>query len=191
MSYGFYLDMKSCTGCRTCQIACKDKNDLPIGILFRHVETYEAGQFPKPGLYHVSRTCNHCASPACVANCPTGAMYIDEENGTVQHNDDECIGCQTCVQSCPYAVPQYFEDEKIVRKCNMCMDLVNKGENPACVDACMMRALEWGDYDELKAKHGEAVRDMAVLPDSSTTDPRTLYTIKEDALLDTFSKKAI
>ena len=191
MTYGFYLDMKSCTGCRTCQIACKDKNDLPIGILYRRVETYEAGVFPKPDLYHLSRTCNHCENPACVANCPTGAMYQDEETGTVQHRDDECIGCQTCVNSCPYEIPQYFEDDKIVRKCDMCMDLVKAGENPACVDACMLRALEWGDIDELAAKHGDSVRDMAVLPASSQTGPRSLYTVTDDALKDTYARKYI
>lgn len=118
-------------------------------------------------------------------------MYLDEETATVQHNDEECIGCQTCVNSCPYEVPQFFEEEKIVRKCDMCLDLVKQGENPACVDACMLRALEWGDIDELAAKHPEAVKDMAVLPDSSETGPHALYTLRDDALKDTFARKYI
>lgn len=191
MSYGFYLDMKSCTGCRTCQIACKDKNDLPVGILFRHVETYEAGEYPKPGLYHISRTCNHCASPACYASCSTGAIYIDEETETVQIDEEKCNGCGACAEACPYGVPQLNEEKKLAQKCNMCIDLIQKGENPACVDACMLRALEWGDFDELRAKHGDAVRDMAVLPSSEETDPRTIYTLKDDALLDTYVRTFI
>lgn len=191
MSYGFYLDMTSCTGCRTCQIACKDKNDLAIGTLFRRVETYESGIFPKPGLYHVSRTCNHCTNPACVENCPTGAMYIDEETKTVQHKDEECIGCQSCVKACPYGIPQFLEEDKIVHKCDMCMNLISQGENPACVDACMMRALEWGDFDEIETKHNDAVRDMAILPPSSKTDPHTLYSLRESATSSVFALKAI
>lgn len=170
---GFYINLRDCLDCCTCQIACKDKNDLPIGILFRNVSTYETGKFPKPGVFHYPATCNHCENPACTANCPTGAMYVAED-GTVQHDDEICIGCETCAQSCPYGVPQYFEVEGIVRKCNMCKDLTDNGENPACVDACRNRCLEWGDFDELKAAHPGAVQDIACLPDSSQTGPSTL-----------------
>ena len=178
---GFYINLKDCMGCCTCQIACKDKNNLPIGILFRKVTSYETGKFPNPKPYHYPATCNHCASPACVAHCPTGAMYIDEDE-TVQHNDDICIGCRTCVSACPYSVPQYFEDEDIVRKCNMCQDLTSVGENPACVDACRNRCLEWGDLDVLRAKHPNAVSDISCLPDSSLTTPSVLIEVRDGAL---------
>ena len=75
----FYFNMANCIGCRTCQIACKDVNDLEVGTLFRHVDSFETGAYPSAVLYHYSSSCNHCEEPACVANCPTGAMYIDEE----------------------------------------------------------------------------------------------------------------
>ncbi len=107
---GFYFNQKKCVGCRTCQVACKDKNDLEVGELFRHVTSYQAGKYPNAMLYHYAATCNHCMDPACVAACPNGAMYVDEEDGTVQHDDTKCLGCQYCVEACPYSVPVYIEE---------------------------------------------------------------------------------
>lgn len=185
----FYFDMAKCIGCHTCQIACKDKNALEVGTTFRHVDSYETGSFPAVKLYHVSRSCNHCANPACVANCPTGAMY-KAEDGSVQHNDEECIGCQSCVNSCPYEVPQYIEEANVVHKCDMCTALTARGEQPACVASCQTRALEWGNYDELLAAHPEAVRDIAVLPSSAETEPNLLIVAKDFAVSDTGEMKA-
>lgn len=127
---GFYFDQNSCVGCKTCQVACKDKNDLEVGTLFRHVVDFEVGEFPSVKSYHYAATCNHCENPACVEACPTEAMYIDETDGTVQHDDEKCIGCQYCVQSCPYSVPQYLEEQKMVHKCDACYVLRQNGERP-------------------------------------------------------------
>lgn len=166
---GFYFNQDACVGCRTCQVACKDKNDLPIGIIYRKVDSFETGEFPTAMLYHLTHSCNHCENPACVANCPTGAMYIDEEDGTTQHDDEVCIGCETCVKSCPYEVPQYLPELKITGKCDACLELRKKGEENMCVAACPMRALEFGDIDELRAKHPDAVDSIAVLPAPDTS----------------------
>lgn len=186
MSLGFYFDMTRCIGCRACQVACKDRNDLPIGMLFRYVKTYETGSFPKVGIYNYSGSCNHCETPACVTVCPVGAMY-KAEDGTVIHDDDMCIGCQACVRICPYGVPQYDEVRKITRKCDACASLRAKGENPACVDACPNRALDFGDVDELKAKYGpDLVHDIAVLPDSGMTGANTQIKAKTNALDEDF-----
>lgn len=102
MSLGFYVDLASCIGCKTCQVACKDRRDIQVaGPRLRRVDTFECGTYPEVAMFHLNISCNHCESPACVANCPTGAMYKDDD-GTVQHDDEACIGCQTCVNSCPY-----------------------------------------------------------------------------------------
>lgn len=172
---GFYLDMTSCIGCKTCQIACKDKNDLKVGTIYRRVRTFELGVFPNPRFYHYSGTCNHCANPKCVEGCPTGAMHVAEDK-TVQHNAERCIGCRYCTWNCPYAVPQYIEEIGKVGKCDGCKDLRDKGENPVCVDACVMRCIEWGDLEELKAKHAgeELTSDLPILPSSNTTKPSLL-----------------
>lgn len=187
---GFYFNGENCIGCRTCQIACKDKNDLPLGVLYRKVNTYETGAFPTPGYYHHTSTCNHCTDPACEAVCPSGAMFIADD-GTVQHDDELCIGCKSCVNACPYGVPQYFEELEIVGKCDMCADRRANGLNPACVDACAMRVLEFGYIDELQAAHPDAVRDLPILPDSSQTGPSTLISPRACALEKDYRQKFI
>lgn len=179
---GFYFNMDACIGCRTCQVACKDKNDLEIGIKFRHLRDFEVGEYPSVAAYHLSATCNHCMNPACVSACPNGAMFIDEEDGTVQHDDTKCLGCQYCVEACPYSVPQYIESINLTHKCDACKQLREAGEQPACVAACPMRAIEFGPYDELMAAHPDAVGEIAVLPDPSQTSPCTLVKPKAAAL---------
>lgn len=179
---GFYFDMNKCSGCRACQVACKDRNDLAVGMLFRHVRTYEVGKYPDARMLHHSSTCNHCANPACVANCPTGAMQ-KLEDGAVTSDPGVCIGCGTCAASCPYEVPMVDETENISRKCDSCKALRDAGSNPVCVDACLMRCLDFGDIDELRAKYGDdLVSDQAFLPSSSETTPSTL--IKPRASVD-------
>lgn len=190
MQYGFFFNCERCVGCRACQVACKDKNDLPVGVLFRQVRTFETGAFPNPGYYHYSSSCNHCADPVCVAACPTGAMYVADD-GTVQHKDDVCIGCRSCVMSCPYGAPQYVSDEGIVRKCDACADVRAEGGNPVCVDACPQRALEWGDIEELRARHPDAVSDLPILPSSEDTHPSLLIQPRNCALESDFRQKII
>jgi anaerobic dimethyl sulfoxide reductase subunit B (iron-sulfur subunit) len=186
MALGFYFDMTRCVGCRACQVACKDRNNLDIGLLFRYAKTYETGSFPDVGMYNYSGSCNHCEHPACITVCPTGAMY-KAEDGTVIHDDDMCIGCKACMNICPYGAPKYDEVRKIVRKCDACASHRAKGENPVCVDACPSRALDFGDRDELIAKYGEdLVKDLPILPDSKLTEPNTLIKAKPCALEEDF-----
>ena len=181
MALGFYFDMTRCVGCRACQIACKDKNRLDVGTILRTAKTYSVGKFPAVKTYSYSASCNHCENPACVANCPVGAMY-KAEDGTVLHDKELCIGCQTCVNVCPYQAPQFIAAENKVTKCDACAYLRAKGMNPACVDACPSRALDFGDLDELRAKYGDdLVSDLPILPDSSVTGANILIKVKECA----------
>ena len=162
-------------------MACKDKNDLEVGYLFRRVETFETGEFPKPATFHYSGACNHCHTPACVDVCPAGATYINEEDGTVQHDDEKCIGCGYCVKACPYGHPVLIEELNVVHRCDGCIDLRTAGEQPACVAACPMRALEFGPIEELRAAHPEGVNKISVLPDP-TTDPSVVIDARPAAL---------
>lgn len=166
---GFYYDMTICTGCKTCQIACNDKNDLGVNTLFREVQRFDGGAFPEPWFYHLSLGCNHCEKPLCMANCPQGAITKDE-NGLVVQDHDKCIGCKTCMMSCPYGAPDYLEEEKKCGKCDGCKELLAAGEEPACVAACLMRALKFGDVEELRKQCG-GTADITVLPASSETNP--------------------
>lgn len=179
---GFYFDSSSCIGCRTCQVACKDRNRLEVGVNFRKVRTFETGVYPNPNRFHYSGACNHCEEAKCVKGCPTGALHTADD-GTVQHDKNKCIGCKYCMWNCPYGVPQFIEERGIIGKCDSCKDLRDKGENPACVDSCIMRSLEFGDLDELAAKHGsDLVQDLPILPSSSITNPSILITPKNCAL---------
>jgi len=179
---GFYFDQTACIGCKTCQIACKDKNDNPIGVLFRQVHTFEGGKFPHPWVAFLSVSCNHCENPRCVQNCPTGASYKRAEDGLVVIDQDLCIGCQYCIWSCPYGARYFIEEKGIVGKCDGCLDLVSQGLNPACVDSCLMRVLEFGDLDELRQKHPDSqVLSLAGVPDADLTGPSFLITPKPEA----------
>lgn len=106
---GFYYNQKMCAGCKTCQVACKDKNRLEVGPILREVHTYQIGSFPSVKMYHYSATCNHCDVPACKDVCPVGAIE-KMDDGTVKIDMDKCIGCSSCVNACPYGVPRMDEE---------------------------------------------------------------------------------
>ena len=165
---GFYFEQDKCWGCRSCEIACKDVNDLAAGEAYRRVITYECGSYPNAKVVHYTASCNHCENPACVENCPTGAMH-KANDGTVQHNDDVCIGCDTCVHACPYGVPLHHSETSIVGKCDSCYSLRAQGIEPSCVASCIGRALHFGDLDELMTEFGaDAVDGAAFLPEPTT-----------------------
>lgn len=175
---GFYIDQDICVGCYTCQITCKDKNDLQVGQNWRRVTEIADGGFSVEGnvirhnvrAFYTSISCNHCTDPLCVKNCPTGALYKREKDGLVLHDRDKCIGCRYCAWSCPYGAPQFNPELGKMGKCNACVDLLEKGEQPACVSACPSRALKFGEMDELVRKYGK-VQKTKGLPDPSITKP--------------------
>ncbi|HHY60255.1 MAG TPA: dimethylsulfoxide reductase subunit B [Clostridia bacterium] len=186
----FYLNQQRCTGCFTCQIACKDKNDLPLGQLFRRVHEVAGGGYTESGgafrhnvyAYWISLSCNHCQEPLCVKNCPTGAMQKREEDGIVFVDQNRCIGCRYCTWSCPYGAPEYNPEKGKTGKCDFCQDLLERGEPPACVAACPMRALDFGTLEELAQKYG-GVNQIKGLPDPGFTKPSLLITPHRDAIL--------
>ena len=176
--YGFYFDSARCTGCKTCQVACKECNHLPADVLWRRVFDYQGGSWEKTEAgfyspvdvyaYRVSMACNHCANPACFANCPVGAIAKDPETGIVTVDRDVCIGCKTCITACPYEVPAFDEEAGTVSKCDMCQSEIAQGRKPVCVLSCPMRALDFGDIEELKATYGAGNVEVAPLPADST-----------------------
>jgi anaerobic dimethyl sulfoxide reductase subunit B (iron-sulfur subunit) len=152
---GFVHHNVDCIGCRACEIACKDKNGLPAGPRFRRVQYVEGGSFPEVFAYKVNVSCNHCADPACLPTCPTGAIWKRKDNGVVDIDSTLCIGCRRCEAACPYGAPQFIPEQNIVSKCNMCIDELEAGRKPYCVMACMMRVLDIGPIDKLRAKEHE------------------------------------
>jgi len=147
--FGFVHNNVDCIGCRACEIACKDKNGLPPGPRFRRVMYVEGGTFPDVFAYKVNMSCNHCADPACLPTCPTGAIWKREKDGIVDIDSTLCIGCRKCEAACPYGAPQWNAKEQIVQKCNGCVDEIDAGRKPYCVQACMMRVLDFGGLDKM------------------------------------------
>lgn len=178
MQYGFYINSAKCTGCKTCQVSCKDEKDTNIGIKYRRVYEYGGGNWQQNnGLwqnntfaYYLSIACNHCAEPTCVQGCPTGAMHKRQEDGLVVVDQDVCVGCRYCEMRCPYGAPQFDPQKRVMSKCDGCYERVSQGLKPVCVDSCPQRALEFDDIKVLREKYGNE-RDIAPLPDSSLTKP--------------------
>ena len=169
----FYYDAALCIGCRACQVACKEKNKLATGDFFRRVEAIEADFDGNRKWMFYSGACAHCSDPACVGACPTGAMYIAED-GTVQHRDDLCIGCGRCVHSCPYGAVTLDKYTGYAAKCDSCAQRRAEGREPACVEACPMRALKFGNINELREKYGDHGAELPFLPSPEVTHPNLM-----------------
>lgn len=188
---GFYINQSLCTGCKACTVACKDKNNLDVGINFRRVYSYEEGSYiqnPKNAIVHNIKSfyftiaCNHCKTPACIPSCPTGAITKRKEDGVVIIDQKVCQGTQLCVKACPYGGPQYNPKKFKTDKCDFCIDLQEKGEDPVCVSTCPMRAIEFGPIEELRKKYGN-VSEIKGMPSSSITNPNIVITPHRDAKL--------
>lgn len=175
----WYIDSRWCTGCRTCQIACQDAHDLPVGVRWRRVEEVVAGDYevrgealvPHVRARYVPVACHHCQEPACVAACPTGAITKRAEDGLVLIDESACLGCRACVSVCPYGAIQTDPATGRPSKCDFCADHIAAGRDPICVSACPMRVLDWGPLAELQARPGSVV-SVPPLPASRATITR-------------------
>jgi anaerobic dimethyl sulfoxide reductase subunit B (iron-sulfur subunit) len=184
----FFLDTQICTGCKTCIIACRDKNDLPAGVRWRRVVEFAGGDWVlrKDGTvsqnvfaYYISVGCNHCRDPICVEVCPSTAMQQDDQ-GIVTVDPDRCVGCRYCEWACPYSAPQFDAALGQMTKCDFCRDDIERGGTPACVAGCPTRALQFGEYEALAARYGSD-RIMAPLPPQALTDPNFIFDPHRDA----------
>ena len=184
----FYFDGTRCTGCKTCEMSCKDFNDLNVGMTFRKVMEATLGETVRDAdgiitttcvSYPVSMSCNHCDSPVCMAKCPQAAISKDPETGFVSSDPEKCIGCGTCALTCPYGAPKVDEEAQKSVKCHGCADRVAAGMKPVCVEACPARALDFGTAEDM-AKLGERA-NIAPLPDASETTPNLFIKASADA----------
>jgi anaerobic dimethyl sulfoxide reductase subunit B len=178
---GFFVNMKRCLGCATCQVACKDKLDLDAGEFGRRLTRYEGGNYPAPYVYSVSLACGHCDRPACVAACPAGALTKDKDTGLVLLDQDRCSGCRKCEQACPYGAPTYVKATGKIMKCNGCKDRLDAGKTPVCVSGCRGRALEFGDIAALKAAHPGWVNKIKEYADPAKTGPNVIFNPRREA----------
>ncbi|HYM56698.1 MAG TPA: 4Fe-4S dicluster domain-containing protein [Solirubrobacteraceae bacterium] len=181
-SYGFFTDTSVCIGCKACEVACKEWNQLPekedeLGFLgqsldntgelngsnWRHVqfidnvpdETMSAGN--GSAFLLMSDVCKHCKHASCMDVCPTGAI-LRTEFDTVFIQEDVCNGCRNCIAACPYDVIDVNEEKNVAQKCTLCYDRLQGGMEPACAKACPTDSIQFGPLDELRdrAKKREA-----------------------------------
>jgi anaerobic dimethyl sulfoxide reductase subunit B (iron-sulfur subunit) len=158
---GYYFDQTRCTGCYACAVACKDWHDIDAGpVNWMQVKVIENGRFPTPFLAYLASPCYQCVNPPCVLACPADAIVKRESDGIVVVNRDKCLGkkeCHTlCLNACPWDAPQFGPEENAtMQKCDFCLDRLEQGQKPICIEACPMYALDIGPMDELKAEYGE------------------------------------
>lgn len=177
--YGFYLDADSCTGCNACVMACKDKNHLPHGVLWRRTYEIKDGGYEKQGhgffqnvsVFFITMSCNHCQNPECVKSCPFGALRKRDEDGLVVVEPKKCKGCRKCIKSCPYGSLHMNADSHEIGKCDGCLDMQEQGEAPACISACPMRAIEFGPMEELASRHPDAISPDLIIQNDKTALP--------------------
>jgi formate dehydrogenase iron-sulfur subunit len=183
---GFFTDTTVCIGCKACQVACHQWNDLPAehnglpvlsgnsydntgsltAVNWRHVKFIE--QFsPDPNRSEaawlmMSDVCKHCVDAPCLEVCPTGAI-LRTEFDTVYINEPACNGCRDCVSACPFGVIHMSEQRKVAQKCTFCYDRLRKGLTPACAQACPTQSIRFGPLNQLKkdaqARLGQLQRD--------------------------------
>ncbi|MGI5839484.1 MAG: 4Fe-4S dicluster domain-containing protein [bacterium] len=142
---GFIIDLNKCTGCQSCEIACKQENGVAAGIRWRKVHTVNREHYPAAPTYRFSLACNHCDEPECRRVCPAGAYTKRPEDGIVLHDKDKCLGCRYCTWACPYGAPQYNPVTRKAEKCDFCAHLIDAGREPACIQACPTGALQIAD----------------------------------------------
>ena len=180
---GFFTDTSVCIGCKACEVACKEWNQVPEdGLVFtansydntgglgantwRHVAFIEQDRPLRVGdgdgedgdgfrWLMSSDVCKHCTHSACLDVCPTGAI-IRTELGTVVVQEDVCNGCGYCVPACPFGVldKREIEDDGRVWKCTLCYDRTRDGITPACAQACPTESIQYGPLDELRERAG-------------------------------------
>jgi formate dehydrogenase iron-sulfur subunit len=164
---GFFTDTTVCIGCKACEVACKQWNDLPAdGSQFepggsydhtgelsastwrhvRFVEQLEEEQGPK--WIFMSDVCKHCTHAGCLDACPTGAL-IRTEFDTVIVQPDVCNGCGYCIPACPFGVIDRDKIDGRAAKCTLCYDRMEDGLEPACAKSCPTDSIQFGPWDEL------------------------------------------
>ncbi len=147
--YNLLVDLELCVGCQTCEVACKQENDLPVGP--RWMRVIQAGPKEVNGKlvtsFHPIR-CMNCGKPPCIDACPEGAI-TKRMDGNVLINKELCNGCMACIEVCPFGALQFNPEMNTVEMCTLCVHRVDKGLKPACVLACLTGAIQFGDINEL------------------------------------------
>jgi formate dehydrogenase iron-sulfur subunit len=185
-SYGFFTDTTVCIGCKACEVACKEWNNLPADNLgltgqsydntgalsansWRHVAFIEkpgtcgvrenSQQAFQSGWLMMSDVCKHCHNAPCLEACPTGALFRTEFD-TVVVQQDICNGCGYCVPACPFGVVDISTLDGKAHKCTLCYDRLKGGLEPACAKSCPTDSIQFGELHDLQERADKRVQQL-------------------------------
>ncbi|MBI1777054.1 MAG: formate dehydrogenase subunit beta [Proteobacteria bacterium] len=170
------IDISKCIGCKACQAACLEWNDLReevgfnVGVydnpadltenswtVMRYTETEANGNLEwlirKDG-------CMHCADPGCLKACPAPGAIVQYSNGIVDFISENCIGCGYCVRGCPFNIPRISQKDQKAYKCTLCSDRVAVGQAPACAKACPTQAIYFGTKEDMIRHADTRIADL-------------------------------
>ncbi|MFI8692202.1 formate dehydrogenase subunit beta [Stutzerimonas kunmingensis] len=172
------IDTSKCIGCKACQVACSEWNELrdevgtshgtydnPIDLTAESWTVMKFAEYENPdsgNLEWLIRKdgCMHCADPGCLKACPSPGAIVKYANGIVDFNQDHCIGCGYCITGCPFDIPRISEKDKKAYKCTLCSDRVSVGLEPACVKTCPTGAIVFGSKDDMKDHAAGRIADL-------------------------------
>lgn len=147
-----FINIERCVGCKSCEIACAvhhSKSKDLFSALFeeplpqKRIYVEQAMQFSYPS------RCMHCIDAPCIKACPRNAIVWDSELEKVSVNEDRCIGCFMCGMVCPFGAISVMKPQKVALSCDLCSSRLKEGMTPACVEACLTKALIFGEIEEL------------------------------------------
>jgi len=198
------IDVSKCTACRGCQVACKQWNKLPAE------KTQQRGTHQNPpdltpatwnlvrfteiplkegGMRWLFRkdNCMHCTDPACQRACPVPGCIFKTPEGAVVIDKEKCIGCEYCVNVCPFGIPRFDPATKKVYKCTLCWDRISQGQIPACAKTCAPGAVTFGSKDKMIAQAYARAKtlggDAAVYGDKFVQGTHVVYVLPEKVRL--------
>ena len=183
------IDTSTCIGCKACEVACQEWNDLPPETTVQ-MGTYQTMPDMTSNFWNLIRfsehesdagfhwlmrkdQCMHCSEPGCLIACPAPGAIVQYANGIVDFHQDECIGCGYCMTGCPFNVPKFSDKTRRVYKCTMCVDRTSVGLQPACVKACPTSCLQFGTKDAMLEIAQRRVEQLKAngFPQAAVYDP--------------------
>jgi formate dehydrogenase iron-sulfur subunit len=172
------IDVSRCIGCKACQVACEEWNDLRDDIGFNdggYTNPFDLSpktwtlmrftEYENPQTNHLEWLirkdgCMHCADPGCLKACPSPGAILQYANGIVDFVEENCIGCGYCVKGCPFNIPRISQEDHKAYKCTLCSDRVAVGQAPACAKACPTGAINFGTKDAMIEQAADRVVDL-------------------------------
>jgi len=170
------IDTSTCIGCKACEVACQEWNDLPstktvqdgsyqtlptMNAVFWNLIKFNEVEVDGNFAWLMRKDqCMHCADPGCLKACPAPGAIVQYSNGIVDVNPEQCIGCGLCETGCPFDVPRFSQQTGKMAKCTLCVDRSQVGLEPACVKSCPTGCLHFGTKEDMLTLGAERVKQL-------------------------------